>query len=54
MTYAIEILQHDKKLLEQCLNGWEADHYPEARKDRDRKLQEIIEAINILQKHLEK
>ena len=48
MTYAIEILERDKKYLEAALSTWETDHYPEARKDRDKKLKEINEAIEIL------
>ncbi len=48
MTYAIQILERDKKYLEAALNNWEAILYPEARKDRDQKLKEINEAIKIL------
>jgi len=48
MNYAIEILKKDKAFLEAALNNWEADHYPEARKDRDKKLKEINEAIGLL------
>ncbi|MFP4365495.1 MAG: hypothetical protein ACLFQA_00240 [Bacteroidales bacterium] len=45
MNYAIHILTNEKRYIEAALSKWEADHYPEARKDRDKKLREINEGI---------
>ncbi len=50
MNYAIEILKKDKILLEKALEGWKSVLYPEARKDRDKKLKEINAAIELLTK----
>lgn len=50
-TYeAINVLNREKELLEKCLNEWESKEYPEAKKERERKLKEINNAIEELNK----
>tara|TARA_R110000822_G_C14903786_1_gene449320 strand:- start:234 stop:386 length:153 start_codon:yes stop_codon:yes gene_type:complete len=48
MKYAIEVLKKDKELLERCLSNWEINQYPEAKKERLNKLQDLTDAIKIL------
>ena len=50
-TYeAINVLNREKELLEKCLTEWESKEYPEAKKERERKLKEINKAIELLNK----
>ena len=48
MEYAIEILEKDRQLLIRCLEGCPFTLYPEAHKDRNKKLKDINEAIELL------
>ena len=48
MTYAIQILETERKQLETILNHWELSHYPEARKERDNRLNDIKQALELL------
>ena len=48
MTHAIELLETEKKQLEIVLSEWELDHYPEARKERDKRLNDIKQALEKL------
>jgi hypothetical protein len=48
--YPINILEKEKELLEKCLTEWESKEYPEAKKERERKLKEINKAIEELNK----
>ena len=48
MTYAIEILEKEMLLLEKCLSKWEAESYPEARKERNEKYKNLVKAIEYL------
>jgi hypothetical protein len=48
MKYAIKILEKEKQLLEECLKEWKPENYPEAFKERNRKLKEIEKAIQTL------
>ena len=48
MTHAIELLETEKKQLEMVLSEWELDHYPEARKERDKRLDDINQALEKL------
>ena len=48
MNEAIFILEKEKKLLEDCLKGWKSENYPEAFKQRNKKLSEIRTAIELL------
>jgi len=50
MNYAIEILEKEKQLLEDCLRGWNKENYPEAFKDRNSKLKDIEKAMSLLNK----
>ena len=50
MTHAIELLETEKKQLEIVLSEWELDHYPEARKERDMRLNDIKQALEILKR----
>ena len=48
MKYAIELIEREISLLERCLIVWECKEYPEAKKQRDKRLNELNEALNIL------
>ena len=48
MDYAIEILEKEIQLLKFCLTEWEAEKYPEARKERNDKYKNLIKAIEYL------
>jgi hypothetical protein len=48
MNYAIEILEKESVILKECLKGWKPENYPEAFKERNRKLKEIEKAIQTL------
>ena len=48
MNYAIEILEKEKTLLLKCLSDWDCEKYPEAFKDRNKKLKEVEKAIETL------
>ncbi len=48
MEYAIRILDQEKRLLVEILKTWPKGEYEEQRKDRVRKLREIMEAIKVL------
>lgn len=50
MNEAVFILEREKKLLEDCLKGWESENHPEAFKQRNKKLKEINNALEILKK----
>ena len=47
-NYAIRVLEKDQRLLEKSLLEWPGDKYPEAKKDRIKKLSEINNAIVML------
>lgn len=46
--YALEILEKEKQLLKECLKGWKSENYPEAFKERNKKLLELEIAIDKL------
>jgi len=48
MSYAIEVLEEERKLLEKCLSKWDEENYPEARKERNEKLKNLVKAIEYL------
>lgn len=48
MNYAIQILEREIKALQRCLNEWECKEYPDAKKERDKRLNELNEALNRL------
>lgn len=48
MNYAIETLEKEKALIEKALNEWECKEYPEAKKEREKRLNDINNAINKL------
>ena len=48
MNYAIETLEKEKALIEKALNEWECKEYPEAKKEREKRLKELNEALNKL------
>ena len=48
MSYSIEILEKERQSLENCLSKWEAENYPEARKERNDKLKNLTKAIEYL------
>ena len=51
MKEPLFILEREKKLLENCLKGFNKEEYPEAFKQRNKKLKEINNAIEILKNH---
>jgi hypothetical protein len=48
MNYAIETLEKEKALIEKALNGWETKQYPEAKKQREKRLKQLEDAIDEL------
>lgn len=48
MNEAIFILKREKRLLEDCLKGFNKQEYPEAFKQRNKKYKEITFAIEVL------
>jgi uncharacterized protein YukE len=48
MEEAIIILEKEKQLLEDCLKGWKSENYPDAFKQRNKKLAEINQALNLI------
>lgn len=46
MNYAVKILEEEKTRLEKCLNEWESENYQEAKKEREKRLNDINNAIN--------
>jgi len=48
MEEAIIILKKEKQLLEDCLKGWKSENYPDAFKQRNKKLAEINQALNLI------
>lgn len=46
INYSIEVLEREKYLLNMCLSTWDENHYPEARKERERKLKDIENTLN--------
>jgi hypothetical protein len=51
MNEAIFILKREKRLLEDCLKSWKSEEHQEAFKQRNKKLKEINNAIEILTNH---
>mgnify|MGYP003531743767 FL=1 len=51
MNEAIFILEREKKLLENCLKGFNKEEYQEAFKQRNKKHKEITLAIEILRNY---
>lgn len=50
MTYVICLLEKERDLITRCLNEWESKEYPEAKKEREKRLKELNEAIKKLDK----
>lgn len=48
LDYAIEVLKNDAKIIKRALSEWELDHYPEARKKREDRLNSINLALKKL------
>jgi hypothetical protein len=48
MNYVLELLEKEKSILEKCLTEWESEQYPEAKKERENRLNQINKAISIL------
>jgi len=48
MNYAIEVLEKERQLLENCLSKWDEENYPDARKERNDKLRNLVKAIEYL------
>lgn len=48
MNYAIKILEDEKSSLEMALNKWESKEYPNAKKEREKRLKDINEALYII------
>jgi len=53
MEEAIIILEKEKQLLEDCLKGWKSENYPDAFRQRNKKLSEINKAIELLKTKFE-
>ena len=50
MSYAIKVLKDERDLIKDCLSKWDEKKYPEARKVRDKRLKELNNAIELLEK----
>jgi len=48
MNYAVKILKEEKYRLVKALNDWDEEKYPEARKERNNRLKEINEALELI------
>jgi len=48
MSYAIEVLEKETAILEKCLSKWQEENYPEARKERNSRLKDLVKAIEFL------
>jgi hypothetical protein len=48
MNYSIKILLKEKKQLVDCLSNWDLNHYPDARKERQKRYDDLDECISIL------
>ena len=48
MEYSIEVLEKEIKHLTECLSEWDLKHYPEARKVRQLKLDDLQKAKTCL------
>lgn len=48
MNYAVEVLEKERDILTKCLTEWESNNYPEAKKEREKKLQEINNALKLI------
>lgn len=47
--YAIELMKQDRAILAGCLSDWDLQHYPEARRVREKKLAALDDAIMALE-----
>ena len=48
MNYAIELIENEISLLERCLSAWECKEYQDTKKQRDNRINELNEALNVL------
>ena len=48
MNYAIEILEKEIRILNEAIKGWKSKDYPEAFKERNKRLKELEQALNKL------
>lgn len=48
MSYSIEVLEKEKSILEKCLLEWESIEYPEAKKEREKRLNDLKKSIELL------
>jgi len=48
MNYSIETLEKERKQLSDCLSEWHLNHYPDARKERQKRYDDLDECITIL------
>lgn len=49
MNYAIETLQKEIRILKEALKGWKSKDYPEAFKERNKRLNDLELALAKLQ-----
>ena len=50
MKYAIRILEEERKVLLQCLSEWQSEKYPDAKREREVKVELLTKAIICLSK----
>ena len=48
MKYAIQTLEDEKAIIEKCLTNWDKYHYPQAHMERNQRIKEINQALEIL------
>lgn len=52
MNEALFVLEREESFLKECLKGWKSESHPEAFKQRNKKLQQIQSAINLIKNNL--
>lgn len=49
MSYAIEILEKEIRILSKCLSDWESKEYPLAKTEREKRLSDLNKALEVIQ-----
>ena len=50
-SYAYYTIIKESQQLQKALSEWDEKNYPEARKQRDKRLKDLTDAITVLQQH---
>ena len=52
MEYAIKVLEESKLSIDNALKGWRSEDYKEAFKEREKRLKDLIKALELLKAKL--